>query len=62
MKVLNKSILLLLVAFAVSVSSCSDDNSEPLGGDKNGQLLTATIDGDKFSSLPDDAEALIIKI
>jgi len=62
MKVIYKSILLLLVAFAVAVSSCSDDNSEPLGGDKNGQLFTAKIDGDKFSSLPDQTEAMITKV
>lgn len=62
MKALKRSLLLFLMAFGVLISSCSDDNSDPLGGGNKGQIFTAKINGDKFSSLPQEADAFITRM
>lgn len=59
MKIVNKNLLLLLMAFTVIFTSCSDDDDMGPLDDFNGSM-TAEIDGDKYTSLPDFAEALLV--
>lgn len=59
MKVLKKSMLLLLMVLAVTVSSCSKSDDGPSGGGDSPGILTALINGENYRSLPEEAEAMV---
>ncbi|QAA82834.1 hypothetical protein EI546_14400 [Aequorivita sp. H23M31] len=59
MKIFKRGIFVVLMAFAVTITSCSkDDDNGPGGGDSVG-TLTAKINGENYRSLPEEAEAFL---
>lgn len=62
MKLFQKGIFVMLVAFAVTITSCSkNDDNGPRVGDSQG-TLTAKINGENYRSLPGEAEAFVFVV
>ncbi len=63
MKIFNKRILVLMMIFAATISSCSsDDDNKPNGDGAYNGSFTALVNGENYRSLPEKAEAMVAVI